>query len=930
MTNPKVFEFAKEVGMTPLALMDKIKEWQLPIKSHMAELEPEILEQLKQKINQSGKPDEAKKKTATRKAPAKKAATLSTAATATKSGAAVRRKSTAEEPPPVATTTVIRKKAVAEEPPPIEKEEIVAAPEVEVVPEVETPPAAASPVAPVLPTVVAAPVVEEKIVESKPVLARKKEVTVGTSGVASDATPVSTVGRRNIIGRMDLSRVQQPAGSGPGQRPMGPGARRPPTSGTTGFGGGPARAGAANRNIRAGFVAAAPMTDVFDPELESDYAKGKKFPDKKNKKLESNVASAKEKETEEVENFNAVEFRKREMVFQPRKKKGLLNRASMQTQITQPKASKRIVKVYGSMKVSDLATEMGIKAAQIIKNLVQNGMTATMNTDLDFDTIALIIPEFGWEAQNVEKSAEDIIVENAQQESAEDLVTRPPVVAVMGHVDHGKTSLLDAIRKTDVASGEAGGITQHIGAYSVKLEDGSLITFLDTPGHEAFTAMRARGANVTDIAIIVVAADDGAMPQTAEAINHARAANVPIIVAVNKIDKPGANIDKIKQQLTEYQLVPEEWGGSTIYAPVSALKKTGVKELLEQIKLVAEMQELKANPKKPATGVVIEAKVEKGKGSVATLLVKDGTVKVGQSIVAGSMKGRVRSLTNDKGERVNEVGPGMPVEIQGLDGTPKAGDRFDSVKDEATAEKVAQLRKDKESKDSGSDPKKLSLEDLFSKVNKGDVKELSLVLKADVQGSLEALQGMLNKASTVEVKTKLIHTAVGGINESDVLLAHTAKGIVLGFNVRPDGGAQAKAKQLGVEIRTYSIIYELIDDIKKAMGGLLTPDVVEKVMGRAEVRNTFTVPKIGTIAGCFVTDGKVMRSNLARLLRDGKIIYEGKISSLKRFKDDAREVASGFECGIGIENFNDVKVGDVIEAFTKEEVARELTANAEA
>jgi len=493
----------------------------------------------------------------------------------------------------------------------------------------------------------------------------------------------------------------------------------------------------------------------------------------------------------------------------------------------------------------------------------------------------------------------------------------------MGHVDHGKTSLLDSIRSAKVAQGEAGGITQHIGAYQVALDDGYKITFLDTPGHEAFTAMRARGANVTDIAVIVVAADDGVMPQTAEAISHAKAAGVPMIVAVNKMDKPGANPDRVKQQLTEYEVVPEEWGGTTIFVPVSALKKTGINELLEQIKLVAEVAELKANPKRSGTGTVIEARLEKGRGPVASILVKDGTVRVGQHIVAGTVVGRVRSLTNDRGERVDEAGPGVSVEVLGLDAVPVAGDMFDIVKDESTAEKAALIRKEKADK-AKQVTGKISLEEIFAKVKTGDVKELAVVLKADVHGSLEALQGMFSKLGTPEVKVKIIHSAVGGITESDVLLASTAKGLIIGFNVRPDGNATNQSKRLGIEIRTYSIVYELIDDMKKAMAGLLAPTVVEKVMGRAEVRNTFTVPKIGTIAGCFVVDGKISRSNMARLIRDGKIVYEGKIGSLKRFKDDAREVATGFECGIGIENFNDVKVGDVIEAFSKEEIARSL------
>lgn len=916
MSNPKVFEFAKEVGMTPLALMDKIREWQLPVKSHMAELEPDVLEQIKVRLNQAVTPAEApKKKVAAKKAPAKKAdapaAKKTEAATATKKAAAAA---------PATKSTVVRRKAAAEEP-------LVAAPAVEkeieevskvVVRKKEEPVVEA----PVLAATESVSTVAEEAPEVKtaPVVARKKEVSIGGSGVASSSTPAAQVGRKNIIGRMDLSRVQNPGGpSGQGQRPAGPGGPRPAPGVGTGFGAGPARSG--SRNLRAGFVSA---TVPEIPDFESDDSRNKKSIDKKSKKLEGGAgASAKEKEAEAAE-FNAVEFRKREMVFQPKKRKEFLNRAALQTQITKPKASKRIVEVYGAMKLSDLAQEIGVKAPQLTKVLMNNGVMATPNTALDFDTIALIVPEFGWEAKNVQRTAEELITEMAFGDLEAPSVIRPPVVTVMGHVDHGKTSLLDAIRKTDVAAGEAGGITQHIGAYSVKLEDGSLVTFLDTPGHEAFTAMRARGANATDIAIIVVAADDGMMPQTAEAVNHAKAAGVPIIVAINKMDKPGANPDRIKQQLTEFELVPEEWGGTTIYCPVSAIKKEGIKELLEQIKLVAEIQELKANPNKSATGIVIEAKLDKGRGPVATLLIKDGTIKVGQYVVAGSALGRARSLTNDKGERVNEAGPGMPIEILGLGDVPQAGDRFDVVKDETTGEKVANIRKE-QARAAAGEGKKLSLEDIFSKVTKGDVKELAIILKADVQGSLEAITGMLNKVAAKEVKVKVVHSAVGGITESDVLLAQTAKGIVIGFNVRPDGSAQAKAKQTGVDIRSYSIVYEMMDEIKKAMAGLLTPDVVEKVMGRAEVRNTFSVPKIGVIAGCFVNDGKISRTNFVRLVRDGKIVYEGKIGSLKRFKDDAKEVAQGFECGIGIENFNDVKVGDVIEAFVKEEIARELT-----
>ncbi len=956
MSNPKVFEFAKEVGLTPLALMDKIREWHLPIKSHMAEIEPEVLEQIKIKLSGGDKATgEAKpKKVATRKAPAKKAAApaaekavtaAATAAAAPAKSPVIRRKTkdTEEAEAKGAEEADVEVLAVEEAPAPVVKATVHKNEEVEeaIATSVVTPKAAmaATPAAPAAVVQASAPVATETVTTAPaapaaPVIARKKEVVMGNSGVASASTPSAAVGRRNIIGRMDLSRVA-PQGRPQGDRPQGGGMTRPAQAGGSGFSadrnstgfsrpGGPA----GNRNIRTGFVST-PMQPEMPPTEGSGGYDNKKDFDRKLKKtvITATGPTAKEREAEEIkQSFNAVEFRKREMVFQPKKKK-VSDGNNKKVQLTTPSAAKRVLKVNGSMKVSDVAMEMGLKAPQLIKVLIANGVMANMNTSLDFDTLALIAPEFKWEAQNVFKSAEDIAEASAFGDLTAVSIHRPPVVTVMGHVDHGKTSLLDAIRNADVAKGEAGGITQHIGAYSVKIEDGSMITFLDTPGHEAFTAMRARGANATDIAIIVVAADDGMMPQTAEAINHAKAAGVPIIVAVNKIDKPGANAERIKQQLTEFEIVPEEWGGTTIFCEVSALKKTGIKELLENIKLVAEVQDLKANPLRSGTGIVIEAKVEKGKGSVATILVKDGTVKVGQHIVAGTVMGRIRSLTNDRGERVQEVGPGYPVEVLGLDSTPRAGDKFDIVKDEATAESVAGNRLDAAHALANVPAAKLSLEDIFSKVKAGDVKELALVLKADVQGSLEAIQGMIAKLTTAEVKTKIIHTGVGGINESDVLLAHTAKGIVLGFGVRPDSGAQAKAKQLGIDVRTYSIVYEMVDDLKKAMSGLLTPDVVEEVTGKVEVRNTFTVPKIGLIAGCFVTEGKVARNNMVRLIRDGKIIFEGKLASLKRFKDDAKEVATGYECGIGIENFNDVKVGDIMESYIKKEVARELGAS---
>ncbi len=969
MSQPKVFEFAKEIGMETLVLMDKIREWKLPVRSHMAELEPKVLDQIKQnlqaeqeKLDSPGKKKVVKKvvaKAATKMAdvsateePAKKVAVKKTIQkkptdpsedeSAKKGATVVVKKATAKtvirrkaddevdekHASPVVEDTVLDHKAVPADIVRKEVAPVVVSPEVvepvvakPVVPKVadipvvvsdqkETKPVAKEEIAPQPVLVVTPAPAPAPVAPSAP--ARKREVVMTAHGPVSGVK--SDPPKRNIIGRMDLSRVTPPPSQGSGggsqQHGGGMGAARPvsvsrgPQSGM--------------RNIRTGFVPPPPM------DIEVDSQDNRKKDLEKNLKKRAGIGVAapvvKEKE-EEVVHFSSTEFRKREMVFQPKKKKGMLNRQALATEITTPKASKRVVRVDQTMKLSDLAQEMGVKAAQLTKTLMQNGVMATMGTALDFDTISLIVPEFGFEAVNVHKSVDDLIQESAFGLES-DLEPRSPIVTVMGHVDHGKTSLLDAIRKADVASGEAGGITQHIGAYRVKTEHGHLITFIDTPGHEAFTAMRARGANATDIAIIVVAADDGVMPQTIEAISHAKAAKVPIIVAVNKIDKPGANPDKIKQQLTEYELVPEEWGGSTIFVNVSALKKTGIQELLEQIYLAAEMEELKANPNRSATGIVIESRIEKGRGSVATLLIQNGTLKVGQAVVCGTSYGRVRSLMNDRGERVNEAGPSIPVEIMGLNEPPLAGERFDVCDDEKSAQGIADARKKKVLEAAA--PAKISLEEVFAKMQAGAIKELNVVLKTDVAGSVEAIKGMFDKVATSEVKLKVLHAAVGGISENDVLLASTAKGIVVGFNVRPDSGAQAAAKREGVEIKCYSIVYELMDDMKKAMSGMLSPTSVEKVYGRAEVRNTFSVPKMGTIAGCLVQDGKILRSAQVRLLRDGKVVYTGKIGSLKRFKDDAKEVATGFECGIGIENYNDLKVGDVLEAFSQESISREL------
>ncbi|MEW6055276.1 MAG: translation initiation factor IF-2 [Bdellovibrionota bacterium] len=615
---------------------------------------------------------------------------------------------------------------------------------------------------------------------------------------------------------------------------------------------------------------------------------------------------------------------KKELIFLPKKKKVPVNKEIRRTEITTPAAHKRVIRIENAVTVSELAQRMGVKTNEVIKKLIGMGVMATLNHTLDMDTATLLAGEYGYEIENVAFKEENIIPK--VEDKSEDLKPRPPIVTVMGHVDHGKTSLLDAIRSANVAAGEAGGITQHIGAYTVEV-DGKKVTFIDTPGHEAFTVMRARGANVTDIVILVVAADDGVMPQTREAVDHARAANVPIIVAVNKIDKPGANPDKVMKGLAELNLVPEAWGGESIFVNVSALKRTGIKEILESILLQAEVLDLKANPDRPAEGTVLEARLDRSRGAVVDVLVKRGTLSVGDSIVAGGFCGRVRALTDDKGKLLKTVGPGYAAELLGLEGVPTAGDAFNVMASEIEARQVAEHRVAKNRGADSAKTSKMSLEDLFSKVQQGELKELPVILKTDVFGSTEAIRDSLTKLSTEKVKVKILSASTGGISESDVMLASASNAIIIGFNVRPETKARAIAESENIEIKTYSIIYELLDDVKKAMAGLLEKKAVERYLGRAEVRETFNVPKIGTVAGCSVIDGKITRGCQVRLLRDSRVIYTGKLSSLRRFKDDAKEVAQGYECGMGIENFNDIKQGDIIEAFTIDMVAQELTSS---
>ncbi len=594
---------------------------------------------------------------------------------------------------------------------------------------------------------------------------------------------------------------------------------------------------------------------------------------------------------------------------------------AQKTQITTAKAIKRRVKVDEAIVLAELAKRMGIKASEIIKQLMGMGVMATVNQSLDFETATLVAGEFGYEIEKASFEEETLL--KVEQDDPAKMAERPPVVTIMGHVDHGKTSLLDVIRKSHVTDTEAGGITQHIGAYCVSTSKGP-ITFLDTPGHEAFTAMRSRGAQVTDLVVLVVAADDGVMPQTLEAINHSRASEVPIIVAVNKIDKAGAEPDRVMRELAENGLAPEDWGGDTIFVQVSAKEKTGIDDLLEMILLQSEMMELKANAEKLAYGHVVEAKLDSGRGAVATVLVKEGTLKNGDPVVCGIHHGKVRAMLNDMGQPLSEAGPSVPVEVLGLSGVPVAGDELLALKDEKDAKQVSTHRGQKQRVKELARSNRMSLENLFEQMKEGEVKDLNLIIKADVDGSMEALRDSLTKLSNEEVKISIVHSATGTITESDVSLAAVSNAIIIGFNVRPTPKVQAMATDENVDMRYYNVIYDVIKEIKNAIAGMMESTYEERVLGRADVRQVFQIPKVGAIAGCYVTDGRIERGQLLRLLRDGVVHYEGRNSSLRRYKDDAKEVQAGYECGIGIENFNDIKVGDVIECYYLEEIRPEI------
>ncbi|WP_243371163.1 translation initiation factor IF-2 [Geotalea sp. SG265] len=907
MSKTRVYELAQQMGIDNKELMAKLAAVGVEVKNHMAAIDDADIKKLSAPatVKEVSQEEVRVKPTLIRR----RAKVVETVV----------------EEPPVEAKAEPAPVQIAEKAPEVEKPKAE-----EVPPAVPTPPAA-EPVK-AQPAEEAAP---EKPSPNKAKILGRVEIPGLTQ---KEKPPVQREGQpaARILERPEARRsgerpapTPRPEGQRPGQRPEAgyrPGGPRPAgrPEGRPGYTErpvtrGPERPGQARGPER---PAAVPLEMPPVGEDRRKGRKGKEAAGVAGKKGAAGAPAPKRKEEFKKSDL----FEKHERVFEPGprgkgKRKAEKVQIGKKTEITVPKAIKRIIKISETITVGELAKRMGIKANDLIRALMKMGVMATINHALDVDTATILATDFGYEIENVALDIDEIL--ESAPDAPESLVKRPPVVTIMGHVDHGKTSLLDAIRQTNVIAGEAGGITQHIGAYDVTL-NGRKITFLDTPGHEAFTAMRARGAKVTDIVILVVAADDGVMPQTREAVNHSKAAGVPIIVAVNKIDKPEAKPERVKQELMELGLVSEEWGGDTIFVDVSAKKRINLPTLLEMVLLQADVLELKANPDKEARGTIVEAKLDKGRGPVATVLVQEGTLKVGDYFVAGVNFGRVRAMQNDRAEKVATAGPSMPVEVIGFTGVPDAGDVFVALADEKQAKEIASLRQQKVRETELAKHSKLSLEQLYEKIQMGEVKDLNTIVKGDVQGSVEAVSESLRKLSTDAIRLNVIHASVGAITETDVNLATASNAIILGFNVRPEVKAQALAEKEGVDIRLYNIIYDAVDDIKKAMEGLLEPTLREKFLGRAEIRETFSVPKHGTVAGSYVLDGKMIRNSQVRLLRDNVVVFEGKMASLRRFKDDVKEVASGYECGISIENYNDLKVGDIIESFEMEKVAAKL------
>jgi len=879
MSKIRVYELARELNLTNKALMEKLTGLNITVASHMSSMDDDAVQRVKTAL--FGK------------------------------------KEAVVEEKRVKATVIRRRKKVVEVPAeealaaeaPVEPAEVPAEPAAPAVEAVETVEAAVPAPEPPAP----APTETEDAVPEEPPASAATEPADGAVAAEEPAPPAVTEKLRK--GEKIVKKVKRDEPARIIKLPVAPVERTVE----------PARVRPKVVEPRAPRAVAAPA-EIVPPAPGADDRDDKKrkkkwgTEDEAGKKFIKKKISFRTKAVVEAEDLYDEGSRSRK----PRKGgKAQPEVASHKSQVTVAKAIKRRIKMEEAIVLSELAKRMGVKAGEIIKVLMGMGVMATVNQAIDFDTVVLVAAEFNYEAERT-SSAEDTLLKPVDDDLAT-LLARPPVVTIMGHVDHGKTSLLDVIRKTRVTETEAGGITQHIGAYHVSTDRGS-IAFLDTPGHEAFTAMRARGAQVTDLVVLVVAADDGVMPQTVEAINHARAANVPIIVAVNKIDKPGADPDRVKRSLVEKGLTPEDWGGETIFVHVSAKQNTGIDQLLEMILLQAEVMELKANPDKLARGHVVEAKIDSGRGPVATILVSEGTLHAGDPVVCGVHHGKIRAMLNDRGQAIESAGPSVPVEILGLSGVPMAGDEFVAVQDEKGAKQISELRMQKQrSKDLAQSSARPSLESLFERLQQGEMKELTLVIKADVHGSVEALSESLTKLSNAEVKVNVVHAATGAITESDVSLAAVSRAIIIGFNVRPTPKVQAFANEENVDMRFYNVIYDAINDVKNALTGLMASRFEERILGSAEVREVFQIPKVGAIAGCQVTDGKIERGKSLRLIRDGVVVYEGKNSSLRRFKDDAKEVQSGYECGIGIENFNDIKVGDRIEFFYMEEFRPEVS-----
>jgi translation initiation factor IF-2 len=894
MAKIRVYELARELNMTNKVLIDKMSQLDLEVKSHMSSLEDETVAQIKNAL--LGKPAEKVEETRIKPTVIRRR----------------RKKVVAPEPVDGAETAPVEENLVEAE----AKEPPADAAEKEDQPVVETAPAAGvrkrvrPPEIPAkivaMPPEKAAPETKEAVAED---IAEPVEDSVSEEALPQEAPVVSESAAADDAAPEVVEETVAPADKPKKEKKAEPAAKiikLPPKP--------------VERPTP-------PPAAVSEPDAvtgESDAAADAR---KKRRKKRT------EEELDRKFFKKKIAFRKKAVVEgadlysgRGRSRKGRKDgrgkvALGQKTQITTAKAIKRRIKVDEAIMLSELAKRMGIKASEIIKMLMGQGIMATVNQSIDYETACLVAAEFDYEVEKAAFEEEELI--KVEQDDPEALRERPPVVTIMGHVDHGKTSLLDVIRKTHVTDFEAGGITQHIGAYSVSTEKGQ-ITFLDTPGHEAFTAMRSRGAQVTDLVILVVAADDGVMPQTVEAINHARASKVPLIVAVNKIDKAGADPDRVYRELAEKDLTPEAWGGDTIFVNVSAKQKIGIDDLLEMILLQSEVMELKANPSKPAFGHVVEAKLDSGRGPVATVLIKEGTLRTGDPVVCGVHFGKVRAMLSDMGTPVTEAGPSIPVEVLGLSGVPFAGDELVALKDEKDAKQVSIHRTQKQRNKELAKTNRMSLDNLFEKMKEGEVKDLNLIIKTDVDGSMEALKDSLVKLSNEEVKINVVHSASGTITESDVSLAAVSNAIIIGFNVRPTPKVQTMALEEGVDMRFHNVIYHVIKEIKDAIAGMMESIFEERILGRAEVREVFQIPKIGMIAGCHVTDGKIERGQLMRLLRDGVVYYEGKNSSLRRFKDDVKEVQSGYECGIGIENYNDIKVGDVIECYYLEEIRPEV------